>query len=350
MNYKKRRIQKIQEEQIPKIFIGVSTNHKEINDEEAHRKVRFKNQWLGLGGIVQCIEDGAYLYPPITNIEESKRNDEGYLVHSAYSFSDTYIIPFDIDEGEYKMETFLDKLPDDLLPTVVFKTKSNDEDNGTYCYRLLYIFKQPFVTREYYYSAYESIKEEIMFHTGDFGKDEYAYGLSPNSKGRKGSCCKPIRTSKSSEIIVNGHYYSQDEFFIPIVFQDLDYDVSDKIDCNLFSSNLYDLVMRYHKSDIPYSLIPFRDFSLTKSEFNKGFAFVRGNYNYAEFLRKFEPKYNNGQLMKNPKTGRVCYQPSKWSVGEHRHRKLWTDALIARFNSMIILKMVYALFAVMNYL
>jgi len=299
-------------------YLGLSTNHKVTQE---HAEFRFRNQYVTLTDIVEHIKGKGVLYPPIT--QGLYYEDCIFCVQKAFKFTQTPLVPFDLDMTKCRMEDYLDKLPYWLRPTIAFKTRNNNDGDGIFKFRFLYLFDTPIVTREMYYSTYETIKREIEKYTnGDFGEDQYAYGLVPDSKSNRGNCCKPIRTKPSSEIVVREHIFSLSEFDVQQIFFDLDYDTSERIDQTLFSQRLYDSIMKQgcYLPDSYYRR-RFENYSVTRTEFHKGFAFVRGNLNFAQFIRKFT-------FDKATKS----YQPSKWEVGQGRHKKLRMDGFIARFN------------------
>ncbi len=296
------------------INLGVSTNHKVV---KSHGGIRFQTRSLTIDEIVDLINDNCFFCSPISLNSE-------YSVQKANKFCGTSLIPFDLDNTKDKMEDFLAKLPDELQPTIAFQTRHNNDEIGPFKFRLFYIFDAPFPTREDYYSAHEAIKDEIIKYTKDFGDDEFSYGLNPEGCTKSGNCCKPIRTNASGNIVCTYNIFSKDDFYIPIIFSDLDYNYDDGLNRDLFSSKLLDLIFKYHKYDTLYANFKFRDFSYTRSQFQNGFSYMRGNLNYAEFIRKFVVAYTD--------EGERKYSVAKWGVGEKRHKKLRMDAMIARFN------------------
>lgn len=297
-----------------KINLGVTSNHKVV---KSHGGIRFQTRSLTIDEIVDLINDNCFFCSPSSLKTE-------YPVQKAFTFSGTNLIPFDLDYTKDKMEDFLAKLPDELQPTIAFKTRNNNDGIGPFKFRLFYVFDAPFTTREEFYSAYEAVKNEIKNYTNDFGDDEFSYGLNPEGNTKSGNCCKPIRTNASGNIVCTYNIFSKDDFYIPIIFSDLDYDYDDGINRELFSSMLFDLIVKFHKYDTLYTNFKFRDFSHTRSQLQYGFVYVRGNLNYAEFIRKFVVTYTD--------EGERKYSVAKWGVGEKRHKKLRMDAMIARFN------------------
>lgn len=304
-----------------RFYIGVSSNHNRVGDR--HNSIRFHNHWLTIDEVLEHIKDNCFFCSPVDNPKKRPTRD-GYIVQESRFFERTYLIPFDLDYMKFRMEEFLDRLPPELKPTICFKTRSNNDNDKPFKYRFLYFFNSPFTSREEYYSYYEYIRNEIYSYTDGVWEDDYAYGLNPNGTSPKGTCCKPIRTNASDEVHCTYKVFNKDDFFVPIIFHDLDYVFTEKINRELFSPDLFDLIVKYRKYDTLYQKYPFRDFSKTHTQFHNGFAYVRGNKSYVEFIRKFVVTYNED--------GKRRHTPSRWDIGEHRHRKIRLDAIIARFN------------------